>query len=181
MGIFRRPRQRHAMPGQQRLVGRHHRAAILQRRSHRSQRRSILAADQFHIEVDIPRPRQRDRIVEPFERRNIHAPIARAGPRRNRRHDDSPSQLARDGIAVLGQDSDQRRPDRSQTGDADPQRPHLAAFFARIGLHRPRDALPRFAAGLAPVAQVEDEQRIARDLAPEPRRGPPAFRDEGFD
>ena len=83
--LLGQPRQRHAVPGEQRLVGGDHRAADLERGADRGKRRAVLAADQLDEEVDVVGFGQRHRIVEPCEAGEIDAAVARAGAGARRR------------------------------------------------------------------------------------------------
>ena len=150
------------MAGEQRLVGGDHRAADLERAADGGQSRAVLAADQLDEEVDGVRLGEGHGVVEPLQARHVDAAVLGPRARAHRGDDHRAAELAGELGALLLQDAHQRGADVAEPGDADAER----RGGGRLGLllHGLEDAGAGVAARLAALAQVEDEQRIARDL-----------------
>ena len=76
--VFRQFRQRQPVLGEQRLVRGDDVLACRERRFHRGARGALIAAHQLDENVDVGRVRQRHRVVEHFERREM--PRSRTAP-----------------------------------------------------------------------------------------------------
>ena len=74
--VLGKARELDAMSGEQRLVCGDNRTSGFESRAHRRVGRPVLPAHQFDEQVDIGRFRQRDRIVEPFDRRCVDPAVA---------------------------------------------------------------------------------------------------------
>ena len=74
-GLFR---QRQAVMRDHRLVRRHESLALVQRRPRQRQRWSVRATDQFEHDIHIRPGGHRLHVVDPGERRQVHAAVARA-------------------------------------------------------------------------------------------------------
>ena len=114
-------RERHAVLGEQRLVGGDDRLARRQRRLDRLARRAVGAADEFDEEIDVGRARQGDGIVEPFgiadDRRRGRATCR--GP--NGGHRDRAPRARRKRLRLPVEKTYDGSADRAETGNADAQ------------------------------------------------------------
>ena len=111
------PCQRRAVGREQRLVRRHHRLPRRERRLHRRLRRIARPADQLDEYVYSVALRQRDRIVEPGEPRQIMPALLAPVARRHRGDNDLPPCPRPHQVRVPRQDIEHARAHRAEPGD----------------------------------------------------------------
>ena len=110
-----------AMRGEQRLIGGDDGFAMRQRRLDAGPRRPFGAADQLHEQIDLGRGGERDRIGEKFAAFQIGVAFLAGVARRDRRDDDFPPRARGERVRLAGEQSRDRRSNRSNPGDADAQ------------------------------------------------------------
>src|SRR5690606_12964603 len=115
--LFRKPRKRGAMMGEQRLVGCGDMLAALQRFLDKLPRNTFRAANQFDYEVNVTRPRKRQRIVFPAHAGQINATILRLVACRNGHKLNSAARGCSEMAPACSQNLDHARPDRAEAGD----------------------------------------------------------------
>ena len=114
-------RQRHAVLGEQRLVGGDDRLAGRQRRLHRRARGAFRAADEFNEEIDVGRAGERHGIVEPFRLAKVDAAFARPVAGRHGGHRDPAPRARRESLSLPVEKTYDGSAHRAQTSNSDAQ------------------------------------------------------------
>ena len=113
--------QRHAVAGEQRLVGGDDVAAGFERCLDAIERGALLAADQLDEEVDVRRAGERHRVVDPAGTGEVDAALLRPVAGRHGRHHEVAAALPLELGRLLGKHPHHRGADGAEPGNSHPQ------------------------------------------------------------